>query len=66
MDYKLLIKQTESIIQPDIPLVSNLANVAAILNQLEDINWCGFYLGDILPPLKEVGASCSRNLITPS
>ena len=44
MDYKLLIKQTESIIQPDIPLVSNLANVAAILNQLEDINWCGFYL----------------------
>lgn len=44
MDYKLLIKQTESIIQPGIPLVSNLANVAAILNQLEDINWCGFYL----------------------
>ena len=37
-------KQIKSIINKDLPLVSNLSNVSAILNQLEDINWCGFYL----------------------
>ena len=41
---ELLLKQIESIIDKDIPLVSNLSNVSAVLNQLEDINWCGFYL----------------------
>ncbi|MBO6262462.1 MAG: GAF domain-containing protein [Bacilli bacterium] len=41
---ELLLKQIESIIDKDIPLVSNLSNVSAVLNQLENINWCGFYL----------------------
>lgn len=44
--YELLLKQIESIIDKDIPLVSNLANVAAILFTMEDINWAGFYLLD--------------------
>ena len=45
--YDLLLKQIESIIDKNIPLVSNLANVAAILYTMEDINWAGFYLLDI-------------------
>lgn len=44
--YDLLFKQIESIIDKDIPLVSNLANVTAILYKMEDINWAGFYLID--------------------
>ncbi len=40
----LLLEQIKSIIDKDLPLVSNLANVASILNKLENINWCGFYL----------------------
>lgn len=44
--YELLLKQIESIIDKDIPLVSNLANVASILFTMEDINWAGFYLLD--------------------
>ena len=39
----LLLKQIENIIDKDLPLVSNLSNVSALLNQLENINWCGFY-----------------------
>lgn len=44
--YDLLLKQIESIIDKDIPLVSNLANVASILFTIKDINWAGFYLLD--------------------
>lgn len=41
---KILLKQIESIIDPSLPLVSNLSNVSSILFKLEDINWAGFYL----------------------
>ena len=41
---KLLLSQIKSIIDPNLPLVSNLSNVSAILNQMENINWVGFYL----------------------
>ena len=41
---KLLLSQVKSIVDPNIPLVSNLSNVSAILNQMENINWVGFYL----------------------
>lgn len=34
----------KAIIDKTLPLVSNLANVSAILNELPNINWCGFYL----------------------
>ena len=40
----LLIRQLKEIIDPKLPLVSNLSNASALLNQLENINWCGFYL----------------------
>ena len=40
----ILLEQIKSIINKDLPLVSNLSNVSAILNKLEDNNWVGFYL----------------------
>lgn len=43
--YKQTIKQMESLIDPTLPLVTNLSNASALLNEvLEDINWVGFYL----------------------
>ena len=42
----MLLEQISSIIDKDLPLVSNLSNVAAILFKMEDINWAGFYLVD--------------------
>ncbi len=47
---KLLYKQIEAIIDKNLPLVSNLSNVSAILGKLDNINWAGFYLvqGDSL------------------
>ena len=44
MNYKTIISQVNSIVDPRLPLVSNLSNVSAILNQLENLNWVGFYL----------------------
>lgn len=44
--YDYLFKQIESIIDKDIPLVSNLANISALLFQMDNINWAGFYLLD--------------------
>lgn len=40
----ILLEQINSIIDPKVPLISNLSNVSSLLNNLEDINWCGFYL----------------------
>ena len=42
--YESLYLQTKGVIDDSLPLVSNLSNVTAILKQLDDINWCGFYL----------------------
>ena len=44
LDMKLLIEQIKAIIDKDLPLMSNLSNASAVLNQLENINWCGFYI----------------------
>ena len=41
---KLVREQIKAIIDKEVPLISNLSNISAILNQMEDINWCGFYL----------------------
>ena len=41
---KTLTKQLKEIINPELPLISNLSNASAVLNTLERINWCGFYL----------------------
>lgn len=47
---ELLIEQLKAIIDKEIPLMSNLSNASAVLNQLDQINWCGFYIleGDAL------------------
>ena len=41
-----ILKQIENIVDDKLPLVSNLSNISAILNQMDNINWCGFYLVD--------------------
>lgn len=43
-DYDLLLEQCKAHIDNSLPFYSVLSNVSAVLNQLEDINWCGFYL----------------------
>lgn len=40
----MIVEQVKSIINKKYPLITNLSNVSAVLNQLENINWCGFYL----------------------
>ena len=40
----ILVEQLKALIDPNLPLMSNLSNASAILNQLENINWCGFYI----------------------
>lgn len=46
MKYEQLIKHIEGIIDKNIPLISNLSNVAAILYKMNDVSWAGFYLFD--------------------
>ena len=41
---ELLLEQIKSIINKDIPLVSNLSNISSILYKMGDVNWAGFYL----------------------
>ena len=36
--------QIENIVDKSLPLVSNLANVSAVLFTLDNLNWAGFYL----------------------
>ena len=43
---ELLTEQLISLIDKDLPLITNLSNASALLNSLEDINWCGFYIKD--------------------
>lgn len=43
-NYDILYKQVELLVDKSLPLYTNLSNVSAVLNQMEDINWCGFYL----------------------
>ncbi|MDF2613891.1 MAG: hypothetical protein K0S71_1677 [Clostridia bacterium] len=43
--YKMLNKQVSALIEDEKDMIANLANVSALLNeQLQDINWVGFYL----------------------
>lgn len=39
-----MIKQIEAIIDKELPLITNLSNVSAILGTMENINWAGFYI----------------------
>ena len=45
-NFEIMLKQIEVSVDKSLPLYSNLANVSAILNQLENINWVGFYIAD--------------------
>ena len=47
---KLLLEQIKSIVDKNIPLVSNLSNISSFLYKLDNVNWAGFYLveGDTL------------------
>lgn len=43
--YSLLTLQMQALIESDLPLVTNLSNAAALINEaLNQINWAGFYL----------------------
>ena len=42
----LLYEMIKELIDPKLPLVSNLSNASSILNKLDNINWCGFYLAE--------------------
>ena len=40
----IIVEQVKIIVDKKLPLMSNLSNVSAMLNTLEDINWAGFYI----------------------
>ena len=42
----IYLEQIKALIDPSLPLVSNLSNVSAVLFKLGDINWAGFYLAN--------------------
>ncbi len=42
--YKEIIPQVENIISPEFNIISNLANIAAILKEAFNFYWVGFYL----------------------
>lgn len=37
-------KQMESILDRNMPLITNLSNASSVLNMMDNINWCGFYI----------------------
>ena len=43
---KDLIERIRRLTDAALPLCSNLANTAAALNAIPDLNWCGFYLAE--------------------
>ena len=47
---EVLLEQIKTIVDKELPLVSNLSNISAILFEMDDVNWAGFYLvkGDTL------------------
>ena len=43
--YNQLVSQAQSLVSGEHDLIANMANISALLfNQLEDVNWAGFYL----------------------
>ncbi|MFA9376883.1 MAG: GAF domain-containing protein [Lachnotalea sp.] len=43
--YELMCLQLQALIEPELPLVTNLSNASALINEaLKQINWAGFYL----------------------
>ena len=50
MKHQELLTNIKGIVDKDIPLISNLSNISAILYKMDNLNWAGFYLvqGDTL------------------
>ena len=44
--YLNLFNEIKGVIDSNLPLVSNLANISSLLFTLEDVNWAGFYLSN--------------------
>ena len=45
MDWKLVQKQAEALLEGERELIPNLANLSALLKEsMEELNWVGFYL----------------------
>ena len=44
--YDELFNEVKAIADPSLPLVSNLSTISAILFELDDVNWSGFYLSN--------------------
>ena len=45
--YEEMLMQLEAVLKPAYPLMSNLANAAALIyERLDQVNWAGFYLCD--------------------
>ena len=44
--YLEMLDQIKGVIDPSLPLVSNLSNISSILYGLDDVNWAGFYLSN--------------------
>lgn len=43
--YEQLLPQLEALIDSDLPVISNMANLAAgLFNAFDKISWCGFYI----------------------
>ena len=38
------LEKLKALIDPRLPLITNLSNASALLNEMDNINWCGFYL----------------------
>ena len=41
---RLIFDEIKSLSKKELPLITNLSNASAVLNSLENINWCGFYI----------------------
>ena len=40
----IMIEEIKALVDKELPLVSNLSNVSAVINKMDNLNWCGFYL----------------------
>ena len=40
----IMLEQLKALLREELPLFSNLSNASSVLNHLENINWCGFYI----------------------
>lgn len=43
-EYLSIYNHAKSIVDTNLPLFTNLSNLSAVLNELDNINWCGFYI----------------------